>query len=33
VIDVRETDEFAAGHVAGARNVPLDQLEQRCPRW
>ena len=26
-----EAEEFAAGHVAGARNVPLNQLEQRLP--
>jgi rhodanese-related sulfurtransferase len=31
VVDVSETDEFAAAHVAGARNVPLGQLEQRLP--
>jgi rhodanese-related sulfurtransferase len=31
VVDVSETEEFAAGHVAGARNVPLNQLEQRLP--
>ena len=31
VVDVGETEEFAAGHVAGARNVPLNQLEQRLP--
>ena len=29
VVDVREPDEFAAGHVTGAKNVPLDQLEQK----
>jgi rhodanese-related sulfurtransferase len=29
VVDVGETEEFAAGHVGGARNVPLGQLEQR----
>lgn len=28
VLDVRPADEFAAGHVAGAINVPLDALEQ-----
>jgi predicted sulfurtransferase len=33
VIDVCETEEFAAGHVGGAKNVPLGQLEERCPRW
>jgi rhodanese-related sulfurtransferase len=27
LIDVSEPDEFAAGHVAGARNIPLAQLE------
>lgn len=26
VLDVREPDEFASGHVPGARNVPLDQV-------
>jgi rhodanese-related sulfurtransferase len=26
VIDVRDSNEFAAGHVIGARNVPLDAL-------
>lgn len=29
VIDVRETDEYEAGHVPGAVNVPLSVLEQR----
>ena len=29
VIDVSETDEFAAGHVGGAKNVPLGQLEEK----
>ena len=31
VVDVSESEEFAAGHVAGARNVPVGQLEQRLP--
>ncbi|MDM0112917.1 rhodanese-like domain-containing protein [Variovorax sp. J22R133] len=31
VVDVREPEEFAAGHVTGARNVPLDQLEAKLP--
>ncbi|MDF1484804.1 rhodanese-like domain-containing protein [Ramlibacter sp. H39-3-26] len=31
VIDVREADEYAAGHVGGAKNVPLDQLESQLP--
>ena len=29
VLDVRGTDEFAGGHIAGARNVPLAQLSER----
>ena len=29
VLDVRTVDEFAAGHVPGARNVPHDQVEAR----
>jgi DNA-binding transcriptional ArsR family regulator/rhodanese-related sulfurtransferase len=29
VLDVRPQDEFALGHVPGARNVPLNQLK-RC---
>jgi rhodanese-related sulfurtransferase/biotin operon repressor len=29
VLDVRPPEEFAAGHVPGAINIPLDQLEQR----
>ena len=31
VIDVCETEEFAAGHLVGAKNVPLGQLEERLP--
>lgn len=27
VVDVCETEEFASGHVAGARNVPLAALD------
>jgi rhodanese-related sulfurtransferase len=31
VVDVCEPDEFAQGHVNGARNVPVGQFEQRLP--
>ena len=31
VVDVREPAEFAAGHVTGARNVPLGELEAKLP--
>jgi len=31
VVDVCETEEFAAGHVGGARNIPLNQLEDKLP--
>lgn len=31
VIDVCEPDEFARGHVMGAKNVPLGQLEEKLP--
>jgi rhodanese-related sulfurtransferase len=31
VVDVCETSEYAAGHVAGARHVPLGELEQKLP--
>ncbi|OYY91004.1 MAG: sulfurtransferase [Sphingomonas sp. 28-66-16] len=27
VVDVREPDEFAAGHVPGARNLPLSRFD------
>src|SRR5436190_1528560 len=29
LIDVRPRDEFAAGHIEGARSIPLAELEQR----
>jgi rhodanese-related sulfurtransferase len=29
VIDVCEAEEFAAGHVGGAKNIPLNQLETK----
>jgi ArsR family transcriptional regulator len=31
VLDVRPPDEFVLGHVPGARNVPLAELEQALP--
>jgi rhodanese-related sulfurtransferase len=29
VVDVSEAEEFAAGHVGGAKNVPVAQLEEK----
>jgi rhodanese-related sulfurtransferase len=29
LVDVRPTEEFAAGHIEGARSIPLDELERR----
>ncbi len=29
VIDVRPAEEFAAGHIEGARSIPLEELERR----
>ncbi|MDD5335581.1 MAG: rhodanese-like domain-containing protein [Rhodoferax sp.] len=29
VIDVCETNEFAQGHLGGAKNIPLNQLEEK----
>ncbi|WP_026314282.1 rhodanese-like domain-containing protein [Allofustis seminis] len=29
VIDVRESDEFKAEHILGARNIPYTELKQR----
>lgn len=31
VVDVCETAEFAAGHIAGAKNIPLGELEAKLP--
>lgn len=32
IIDVRESDEFAQGHVLGALNIPPDQLLAGAPQ-
>ena len=32
VLDVRPAEEYAAGHLPGAINVPIDQLESRLGR-
>jgi rhodanese-related sulfurtransferase len=29
IIDVREPGEFASGHIPGAKNIPLGQLQER----
>ena len=29
LVDVRPAEEFEAGHIRGARSIPLDELEQR----
>jgi rhodanese-related sulfurtransferase len=29
VIDVGDTEEFAAGHLGSAKNIPLNQLEEK----
>lgn len=31
LIDVCEANEFAACHVGGAKNIPLNQLEEKLP--
>lgn len=28
IIDVREKEEFAGGHIPGAKNIPLGELDQ-----
>ncbi len=32
VVDVCENEEFAAGHVGGAKHIALNQLEERLPQ-
>ncbi|MBS1918647.1 MAG: rhodanese-like domain-containing protein [Bacteroidetes bacterium] len=29
ILDVRSTEEFSAGHVAGSINIPLHEIPQR----
>jgi rhodanese-related sulfurtransferase/predicted transcriptional regulator len=29
LVDVRPAEEFAVGHIEGARSIPIDELEQR----
>src|SRR5919112_6427077 len=29
LVDVRPTEEFQAGHIEGARSIPIDELEDR----
>ena len=29
LIDVRPAEEYAAGHIDGARSIPIDELEER----
>ncbi|MES2415022.1 MAG: rhodanese-like domain-containing protein [Pseudomonadota bacterium] len=31
VVDVCEADEYAAGHVGGAKNIPFSELEDKLP--
>jgi rhodanese-related sulfurtransferase len=33
LVDVRPAQEFAAGHIDGARSIPLDELEQRLAEF
>lgn len=33
VVDVRSPDEYAAGHVPGAVNIPLDEVDARSAEF
>lgn len=31
ILDVRQPDEFRSGHIAGAKLIPLNELQRRMP--
>jgi phage shock protein E len=31
IVDVRTPEEYKAGHIDGARNIPLDQIKTKVP--
>lgn len=33
IIDVRTADEYASGHYANAKNIPVDQVESRLSEF
>jgi phage shock protein E len=33
LVDVRSTGEFAIGHIAGAENVPVEQITSDAAKW
>ena len=33
LVDVRSPEEFASGHVEGARNIPQEQIERRLSEF
>ncbi|MEI7813752.1 MAG: rhodanese-like domain-containing protein [Coriobacteriia bacterium] len=33
IVDVRSVGEFEGGHIPGAQNVPLDQLQSVASQW
>ena len=33
LIDVRSEDEFAAGHIPGAVNIPLERIDETAARY
>jgi rhodanese-related sulfurtransferase len=33
LVDVRSPEEYAAGHIEGARNIPVDQVAGRIPEF